>query len=125
MKKINVGAGGEWQSDGWDVLDNGPSNYGEPWKFRGKCWETNLPSEKYDILFCSHMLEHVPHFRLEKTIAELNRIMKIGGTIRILVPRWCPAQIASMYHLSPVTLYMLHPTSKTLLVIRGNVFRNI
>ena len=24
MKKINVGAGGEWQSDGWDVLDNGP-----------------------------------------------------------------------------------------------------
>ena len=86
MKKINVGAGGEWQSDGWDVLDNGPSNYGEPWKFRGKCWETNLPSEKYDILFCSHMLEHVPHFRLEKTIAELNRIMKIGGTIRILVP---------------------------------------
>jgi len=32
------------------------------------------------------MLEHVPQFRLEKTISEFNRIMKIGGTIRILVP---------------------------------------
>ena len=47
------------------------------------------------------------------------------GTIQILIPRWCPAQIVTMYHLSPVTLNILHPTPKALLVIRGNVFRDI
>ena len=50
MKKINVGAGGDWRVEGWDVLDNGPSEYGEPWKHRGKCWETNLPSGTYDLV---------------------------------------------------------------------------
>jgi len=32
------------------------------------------------------MLEHIPHFRLEKTLAEFNRLLKVGGTIRIVVP---------------------------------------
>ena len=86
MKKINIGAGGDWRVEGWDVLDNGPSEYNKPWKHRGKCWDTKLPSGTYDLVICSHMLEHVPHFRLEKTISEFNRITKLGGTVRILVP---------------------------------------
>ena len=58
MKKINVGAGGEWQSDGWDVLDNGPSNYGEPWNFEenvGKliCPRKNMTS--YFVVICLSM----------------------------------------------------------------------
>ena len=51
----------------------------------GKAWKNSLPNDTYDIVITSHMLEHVPHFRLEKTISEFNRIMKIGATIRILV----------------------------------------
>jgi len=86
MRKINIGAGTRWHEDGWEVLDNGAGSYNEPWKHRGKCWDTKLPGDTYDIVFTSHMLEHVPHFRVESTFAELNRIMKVGGTIRILVP---------------------------------------
>lgn len=86
MKKINIGAGINWYCKDWDVLDNGPSDYNFKWKHKGKCWESGLPSGDYDIVFCSHMLEHIPHFRIEKTIAEFNRIMKTGGTLRILVP---------------------------------------
>ncbi len=86
MHKINIGAGSTWFAEGWEVLDNAPGNYMEPWKHRGKCWDSGLPSDTYDIVFSSHMLEHIPHLRMEKTIAEFNRIMKIGGTVRILVP---------------------------------------
>lgn len=86
MRKINFGAGNAWQEDGWEVLDNGTGSYKESWKHRGKAWDSRLPDNTYDILFTSHMLEHIPHFRLEKTIAEFNRIMKVGGRLRILVP---------------------------------------
>lgn len=86
MRKINIGAGTRWRENGWEVLDNGSGTYDESWKHKGKCWDTKLPDNAYDIVFTSHMLEHVPHFRVENTFAELNRIMKVGGIIRILVP---------------------------------------
>lgn len=86
MRKINIGAGSSWYEEGWELLDNGSGGYHEPWKHKGKCWDTGLPDDTYDIIFTSHMLEHVPHFRIEKTIAEFNRIMKTGATLRILVP---------------------------------------
>ncbi len=85
-KKINIGAGAFWFAEGWESLDNAPAEYNKPWKHEGKCWDSRLPDDAYDIVFSSHMLEHVPHFRMEKTIAEFNRIMTTGGTIRILVP---------------------------------------
>ena len=86
MRKINIGAGPTWFEEGWEVLDNAPGKYNETWKHKGKCWDNNLQDSVYDIVLTSHMLEHVPHFRLEKTISEFNRILKIGGTLRILVP---------------------------------------
>jgi len=85
-RKINIGGGNVWFTDGWETLDNAPVEYGKSWQHQGKCWDSKLPDDTYDIVFSSHMLEHVPHFRLEKTIAEFNRIMKVGGTIRLLVP---------------------------------------
>ena len=86
MKKINIGAGAMWRSDGWETLDNAPTSYPKKWQHYGKCWDIKLKSNSYDIVFTSHTLEHVPQFRIEKTISEINRIMKIGGTLRILVP---------------------------------------
>ena len=63
MRKINIGAGPNWFHEGWEVLDNAPGDYSETWKHRGKCWDSELPSKCYDIVFTCHMLEHVPHFR--------------------------------------------------------------
>ena len=86
MRKINIGAGNAWRQEGWEVLENGTGSYKESWKHWGKAWDSKLPDGCYDIVFCSHMLEHIPHFRQEKTLAEFNRIMKKGATLRILVP---------------------------------------
>ena len=41
-------------------------------------------SETFDLVFCSHVLEHVPEDR--KAINELSRILKPGGKAVILVP---------------------------------------
>ena len=86
MKKINIGAGNLWKSKGWETLDNAPVDYNYNWQHFGKLWDTKLKSESYDIVFSSHTLEHISQFRVEKSIFEMNRILKIGGTLRILVP---------------------------------------
>ena len=47
--------------------------------------KNSLPDDTYDIVITSHMLKTFA-FSFRKTISEFNRIMKIGGTLRILVP---------------------------------------
>ena len=63
-------------------------------QFYGKCWNSNFDDKSFNIIFTSHTLEHVPHFRLEKTISEFNRILKTGGILRIVVPSLRKAAIA-------------------------------
>ena len=94
-KKINIGAGYDWKVDGWCTLDNAPLK-GKLKKnqFFGKCWDSKFDDNSFDIIFTSHTLEHVPHFRLEKTISEFNRILKTGGVLRIVVPSLRKAAIA-------------------------------
>lgn len=94
MRKLNVGAGTAWFKQGWEVLDNAPGDYRPAHKHKGKCWDSGLPNETFDIIVTYHMLEHVPHTRIERTIAEFNRIMKPGGTLRIEVPDLRKAAIA-------------------------------
>ncbi len=88
MKKLNIGAGFLWYEDGWETLDNAPLKKKKKkyWQHYGKCWDTKLKKNSYDLIFSSHMLEHVPHFRLEKTISEFNRLLKKNGRLRIAVP---------------------------------------
>ncbi|RJR39475.1 MAG: class I SAM-dependent methyltransferase [Desulfobacteraceae bacterium] len=86
MRKINIGAGTYWHKEGWEVLDNGGGSYNQPWKHFANAWDTKLPSDAFDIVYTSHTLEHVPHFLIEKAIAEFNRILKPGGILRISVP---------------------------------------
>lgn len=93
-RKINIGAGQGWYAENWEVLDNVPGDYSAWWMHKSKCWDIALPDGTYDVVFTSHMLEHVPHFRTEKTIAEFNRIMKTGGIFRILVPDLKRAAVA-------------------------------
>ena len=88
MKILNIGAGYSWYEDGWETLDNAPHQKvkKESWQHYGKCWDTKLNDKSYDLVFSSHMLEHIPHFRLEKTISEFNRLLKKNGKLRIAVP---------------------------------------
>lgn len=49
----------------------------------------NLPFFKNDfadLIYASHILEHIPVINLEDTLLEWKRILKVGGTLRIGVP---------------------------------------
>ena len=43
-----------------------------------------VANDAFDLLFCLHVLEHVPDDR--KGLAELYRILKPGGTAYVMVP---------------------------------------
>lgn len=44
------------------------------------------PTEKYDIVFSSHTLEHFSHNGISRVLNEWLRILKVGGELRLIVP---------------------------------------
>ncbi len=53
----------------------------------------NLPyaNETFDCVIASEILEHIP--RDTAAIAELIRVLRVGGTMAVSVPRWLPEQV--------------------------------
>lgn len=54
-----------------------------------KNWDaTNLPVEDNSIeaIYCSHLLEHIPHVQVLEVLKHWNRKLKIGGELIINVP---------------------------------------
>jgi SAM-dependent methyltransferase len=47
--------------------------------------------ETFDCVIASEILEHVPHD--DAAIAELIRVLKVGGTLAVSVPRWLPEKV--------------------------------
>lgn len=82
--KLNVGASPIWEKEGWDILDhkiskNKKSIVGDA---------SNIPIENHrcKTIFNSHMVEHIPHTKLESILIEFNRVLEKGGILRILTP---------------------------------------
>jgi SAM-dependent methyltransferase len=83
--KLNLGASPIWQKEGWHVLDHKLKET-DGFKIAGDAANMDLPDESCDIVFCSHVFEHIPHTRLPLVISEINRVLKVGGVFRILTP---------------------------------------
>ena len=45
-----------------------------------------FPSNTVDMIYASHVIEHIPRKNLEKTLFEWRRVLKIGGILRFGVP---------------------------------------
>lgn len=83
-KKLNLGAGYGWKKEGWASLDHSKSNgFLKP---INQAWDLPYDDEQFEIIFSSHMIEHISHFKIEETICEINRVMKKGGILRLLTP---------------------------------------
>ena len=48
-------------------------------------------NETFDCVIASEILEHIPQD--EAAIAELIRVLKVGGTLAVSVPRWLPERV--------------------------------
>lgn len=84
MKKLNVGASPIWEKDGWYVLDHKIG--GSVRSIIGDA--SNIPIESCgcETIFNSHMVEHIPHTKLENILIEFNRVLVKDGILRILTP---------------------------------------
>lgn len=83
--KLNLGASPIWHKDGWHVLDH-KINKTEDYRIAGDASAMDLPDQSCDIVFCSHVFEHIPHTRLPIVLSEINRVLRVGGILRILTP---------------------------------------
>lgn len=45
-----------------------------------------FPDETYDLVFASHVLEHIPWYRAVTALREVHRILKPGGEVELYVP---------------------------------------
>ena len=45
-----------------------------------------VPSESYDLVFASHVLEHVKRAEVHNVLKEWRRILKVGGKLQLIVP---------------------------------------
>lgn len=78
---LNVGAGPSWRREGWTTSDHKKGLFNG-----GSAWNLGYPDASFDLLFSSHMLEHIPHFKIDAVLSEFNRVLKTGGGIRLLCP---------------------------------------
>jgi SAM-dependent methyltransferase len=81
--KLNLGAGPNWQREGWHKLDH---NILFPFRLPHQAWDLPWEDETIEVVFASHVFEHISHYWIEKTLSEINRVMIPGGILRILTP---------------------------------------
>tara|TARA_B100002051_G_scaffold276634_1_gene326378 strand:- start:13146 stop:14018 length:873 start_codon:yes stop_codon:yes gene_type:complete len=92
--KLNVGASGIWEKEGWFKLDHKIRENTDT-EIAGDAVNIVLDENTVSTIFCSHMFEHIPHVKLEKILLEFNRVLEHDGVIRILTPDL--KKIASAY----------------------------
>ena len=62
--------------------------------------DINLPDSQFDLIICSHVLEHIPDDR--RAMKEMFRILKPGGCALIMVPMW-PSERHPTYENASIT----------------------
>lgn len=80
-KKLNAGCG-DTKLEGWINLDG--FDYHNPDVLANLDHPLPFESGTFDTILCSHVLEHVASPMI--TVAEFNRILKVGGYLIVIVP---------------------------------------
>jgi hypothetical protein len=83
--KLNIGASPIWQKSGWHTLDHKAREESET-SVLGDASNIPLEESSCRTLFCSHMIEHIPHTKLESILLEFNRVLERDGILRLLTP---------------------------------------
>lgn len=82
--KLNVGASPIWKNDDWYILDHKKSKAKNA--ILGDASSISMKDNSVDVIFCSHVIEHIPQIKIVDVFNEFNRVLKPGGILRILTP---------------------------------------
>lgn len=85
---------------------------------------TKLPHEnkKFDLVYASHVLEHVQWYRIDAALAEVLRILKPGGEFEVYVPDF--GYIVECYHQERCgdNWRVFNPDSDFMTWVNGRIF---
>jgi glycosyltransferase involved in cell wall biosynthesis len=79
--KLNLGSGPQKGRDGWVTVDIKGADISHNLKYG-----IPLNNDSVDIIYCSHLLEHIPYTNLSLLILECFRVLKKGGLLSVAVP---------------------------------------
>jgi predicted SAM-dependent methyltransferase len=84
-RKLNIGPGREWASEGWMTLDfyNPEADIVLDLRTSPKL---PLKSHSIDKVFCSHVIEHLPDEAVASLYAEVHRVLRYNGVARFSCP---------------------------------------
>ena len=89
-RKINIGAG-KWSAPGWINLDKPSDWYATrqttpfiPYDARTDALP--FPDDSIDVVYCSHVIEHLELQHCQNLFFEVNRVLKSGGVFRLCCP---------------------------------------
>ena len=85
MRKLEIGPGDMPLSDKdpeWDAVDSAPRvkvDYTASWGFE----VLPIPDNSYDLVFASHVIEHIPWYKTQFALEDVLRILAPGGTFEV------------------------------------------
>lgn len=83
MKCLNLGCGLRFHPD-WTNLDLSPAD--ESITFCDFRKGLPFPEATFDVVYHSHVLEHIPRTEVSEFLRECWRVLKIGGILRVVTP---------------------------------------
>lgn len=82
LKRLHIG--GKEIKPGWKIFNIQP---GEGVDYVGDIKDlSQFPDGMFDLIYGSHVLEHIPQFQMVSTLSGLNRILVQNGKLLISVP---------------------------------------
>lgn len=121
MLALEIGPGKAPVNRSWDIIDMVKYPYVDIVHD-----VRNLPlpvgSNKYDLIYMSHILEHIPWFQTHDFLKEILRILKPGGEVEIWVPDF--AKLVDAYQRQKIldTWFKFNPDKDFMTWINGRLF---
>lgn len=83
---LNLGGGCGFRHAGWENLDSAaPSGTQQHFRFSPAC-SLPFPENRFDLVYSSHMLEHLDNETAERVLTESRRVLRSSGNLVIKIP---------------------------------------
>jgi len=76
----------------------------------------------FDLVYMSHILEHIPWFETVATLKEVLRILQPGGEVEIWVPDFAKIVVAYQSHKMGDTWEKYNPMQDSMVWVNGRIF---